>query len=179
MAARGQLVATNITVHATDEHCFRATGTGTDALTLSESNMAGSRYDRPGASQSFYACRGRHVVPIELERRAGVPVAHFRLTLARVKATLLDAHSREALMRLGLRRDDLVQPDNSICLELADVGRAAGCDGLLVPSVAVDGEVVVVIWREAVPDAVSIVSWTIVSAHCPESTGTDDWPLST
>jgi RES domain-containing protein len=160
-------------VVATDEHCFRATGIATAATSLAPVSKRGARYDRRNSSESFCATRAQETLRDELERGTdGIRVAHFRVSLVRVKAALLDAYTREGLLRLGLRHDDLTAPDNTKCLELADVAREIGCAGLIVPSAAVPAATNIVIWREAVPDAVDVISWTIVEMPY-RSTGTD------
>jgi hypothetical protein len=178
MAATGQLLSQGISprILTTEELCFRATGAGIDATDLDPVNKAGSRYDRRGASQSLYATRGRHALQLELERRAGVPIARFRISVIRVRAVLLDAHTAAGLLSLGLRRGDLVEEDNTICLELADLARDSGCGGLIAPSVVAEEEASIVIWREAVSDAVSVISWTILTTRYAQSTGTDPQP---
>jgi len=40
-------------------------------------------------------------------------------------------------------------------------------------SAAVEEAANIAIWREAVPDTVSVISWAIVRTRYPESTGTD------
>jgi RES domain-containing protein len=165
MAASGRLATEGITpmLVSADERCFRATGTDTDATDLAPLSRSGARYDHPGGPQSLYASRRQHVAHAELERRAGVGVARFRITTIQVKALLLDAYTREGLLRLGLRRGDLVQADKIVCRELAEMARASSASGLLVPSAAVDDELNVVIWREAVPEVVRVLNWRIAS----------------
>ncbi len=155
-------------VLAVDQHAFRATGTDIDATELAARGR-GTRYDRPGEPQSFYATLHRHVAAIEIERRAHVPLSRFRLTTVRIRGSLLDAFGPEGLALLGLRRVDLVQRENSVCLELADFARAAGCSGLLVPSAMLEAHANVVIWHEAVPEVVRVLNSRVLEIrHPPE-----------
>jgi RES domain-containing protein len=153
---------------AVDQHAFRATGTDIDATELA-SRGRGTRYDRPGEPQSFYATLHRHVAAIEIERRARVPLSRFRLTTVRINGSLLDAFGPEGLALLGLRRADLVRRDNDTCLELADFARAAGCSGLVVPSAMLEAHANIVIWHGAVRKVVRVLNVRILEIrHLPE-----------
>jgi RES domain-containing protein len=157
-----------------DQYAFRTTGLDQEATALRTVGR-GTRYDRLGAPQSFYATLHPHVAVIELERRH-VPVARFRLTTVRIKGVLLDAFAPEGLSALGLRRGDLTKRDNSICLAVADIARGAGCSGLLVPSAQVTDQANVVIWREAVAQVVRVLNVRIMTSRHPpgeESMGAD------
>lgn len=153
-------------VLAVDQHAFRATGTDIDATELAAKGR-GTRYDRPGEPQSFYAALHRHVAVIEIERRAHVPLARFRLTTVRIKGSLLDAFAPEGLAVLGLRRGDLVKRDNATCLELVDLARRAGCSGLLVPSAVLEEHANVVIWHDAVQEVVRVLNTRILAMRYP------------
>jgi RES domain-containing protein len=153
-------------VLAVDQHAFRATGTDVEATELAAGGR-GSRYDRVGEPQSFYATLHRHVAVIEIERRTGVPLARIRLTAVRIKGSLLDAFGPEGLAALGLRRIDLIRRDNSTCLKVADLARSAGCSGLLVPSAVLEEHANVVIWHEAVPKVVRVLNERILALRYP------------
>jgi hypothetical protein len=43
----------------------------------------------------------------------------------------------------------------------------------VIPPFSVEEAANIAIWREAVPDTVSVISWAIVRTRYPESTGTD------
>jgi hypothetical protein len=148
-------------IRSVDQHAFRATGTNVDAIELAVRGR-GTRYDRPHEPQSFYATLHRHVAAIEIERRARVPLSRFRLTTVRIKGSLLDAFGPEGLAVLGLRRSDLVQRDNSLCLELADFARGAGCSGLLVPSAMLEAHANIVVWHAAVREVVRVLNVRIL-----------------
>lgn len=156
-----------------DRRAFRATGTDTDAIELAVRGR-GTRYDHPGDPQSFYATLQRHVAATEIEQRAGVPLSRFRLTTVRVKGPLLDAFGPEGLAVLGLRRSDLVQRDHSLCLQLADFARGAGCSGMLVPSAMLEAHANIVLWHRAVPSAVRVLNVRVLEIRDPyeESAGT-------
>jgi len=161
---------------AIDEEGFRATGVETDATDLPEFSKWGARYDLPNGPRNFYVALQERVASAELEGRVGERLVQYRLTRVRIQAQVLDAYSPEGLLGLGLRRDDLVARDNAVCLELAELARSLpACQGLLVPSAAVAGSANVVIWREAVPETVRVISWMIVTMGYPppeEATGT-------
>jgi RES domain-containing protein len=165
MAASGRLATEGVepALVSFEGRCFRATGTDVGATDLESSSRRGARYDRPGDPQSFYASRKRHVALAELERRGGIQIAHFRITAVQAIGLLLDAYTRQGLLRLGLRRVDLVQTDNAVCLEVAELARANHASGLLVPSAAVEDESNVVFWQEVVPSAIQVLNWRIAT----------------
>jgi RES domain-containing protein len=149
-----------------DRRAFRATGTDTDAIELAVRGR-GTRYDRPGEPQSFYATLQRHVAATEIEQRAGVPLSRFRLTTVRIKGPLLDAFGPEGLAALGLRRSELVRRDNSLCLELADFARGVGCSGMIVPSAMLEAHANVVVWHQAVRSAVRVLNVRVLEIRDP------------
>jgi RES domain-containing protein len=144
---------------------YRATSPGlhpTDDLQL-ESYRAG-RYHRARSPQPFYAAKTEEGAWAEVDKNATSHVANVRLTLVQVSADVLDAASFEGLAALDLRRRHLVRKDTRLCLELADLAREIGSDGLLVPGAAAAGTNIV-IWHDQVASTVEIVSSEIVSRN--------------
>jgi RES domain-containing protein len=145
-----------------DEEFWRFTAPKTVATDLRSICPVGSRYSEPRTAQPWYGSREKLVALKEIERHASAPIADARLTLAHIKATVIDAYSPSGLSALRLTRHDLTLADNRACLELARLAREIGAPGLLVPSAAVPAEANIVIWRDDVGLAVRVIRWTIL-----------------
>jgi RES domain-containing protein len=115
------------------------------------------RYHRAGDPGAWYAStteRGawaelfRHhtsseLSPFEVRRRIG----RARVENLRV-LDLTDPRVRETL---GVTDDDLTSDDLTRCQALGEAARAAGLDGVLAPSAALAGEVILVVFPAGTP----------------------------
>ncbi len=129
---------------------------------LVEQAYRAGRYHEARSPQPFYAAATEEGVWAEVEKHATAPVASVRMTHVRVSANLLDALSRDGLAALAITRRDLTRKGTRRCIELAQLAREVGSQGLLVPSAALSGGTNVVIWRGEVPHTVEIISSEIV-----------------
>jgi RES domain-containing protein len=156
-----------------DMECHRVTGPSIVATDLAAVSARSGRYHLAGWPQPLYASALRETALAEIERHASSPISGARVTIMAIEARLLDAYTPKGLTALGLRRRELVRRDHRRCIELSELARAVGSQGLLVPSAAAAGEANVVIWREDVASATRILRWEITTYPPPEEpTGT-------
>jgi RES domain-containing protein len=126
-------------------------------LDLASPAAGPGRYHRAGDDGAWYASmteRGawaelfRHhtsneVSPFEVRRRIG----RARVENLRV-LDLTDPRVRETL---GVSDDDLIGDDFTRCQALGEAARAAGFEGVLAPSAALAGEVILVVFPSGTP----------------------------
>jgi RES domain-containing protein len=126
-------------------------------LDLASPAAGPGRYHRAGDDGAWYASMTEHgawaelfrhhtsneVSPFEVRRRIG----RARVENLRV-LDLTDAQVREAL---AVTEDDLTSDDLTRCQTLGDAARAAGLEGVLAPSAALAGEVILVVFPSGTP----------------------------
>ena len=117
-----------------------------DPLKVEGSLRHGGRYNPIGAFGALYCGESPAVCAAEIRKRAArQPVLTYRL--ARIQVHLqrvLDLTDPPAAAAFGLRPDDLIGQDWEPTQRLAAQARAAGFEGLLVPSAAGPGRNLVV-----------------------------------
>lgn len=106
----------------------------------------GGRYNPMGAFGALYCGESRAVCLAEIRKRAaGQPVSPHRLVRSRVALhRVLDLSDPATLAALDLRPEDLVGDDWQRTQRLGSQARAAGFEGLLVPSAAGPGNNLVI-----------------------------------
>lgn len=106
----------------------------------------GGRYNPLGAFGALYCGESGAVCAAEIRKRAaGQPVSRYRLVGIRVELhRVLDLTAPATLAALDLRPEDLVGDDWQRTQRLGALARAAGFEGLLVPSVAGRGHNLVI-----------------------------------
>ncbi len=117
-----------------------------DPLSVQGSLRHGGRYNPSGIFGALYCGESPAVCVAEIRRRAaGQPVFPYRLARIRIQLhRVLDLTEPVALMALGLRSEDLIGDDWQRTQQLAARARAAGYEGLLVPSAAGPGRNLVI-----------------------------------
>jgi RES domain-containing protein len=117
-----------------------------DPLSVQGSLRHGGRYNPSGFFGALYCGESPAVCAAEIRKRAaGQPVSPYRLARIRVQLQrVLDLTDPETLGALGLRTEDLVGDNWQRTQRLAAQARAAGFEGLLVPSAAGPGRNLVI-----------------------------------
>ena len=117
-----------------------------EPLSVQGSLRHGGRYNPMGAFGALYCGESRAVCAAEIRKRAaGQPVSPYRLVRIRVALhRVLDLTDPATLAALDLRPEDLVGDDWQRTQRLGAQARAAGFEGLLVPSAAGAGHNLVI-----------------------------------
>jgi RES domain-containing protein len=115
----------------------------------------GGRYDREGGPPVLYASQTRRGAWAELYRHhagSDVDVSLIRRRFGAVHIAglrVLDLADPDVRAAVGVCDDDLLTDDYTLCHDLADAARAAGLDGLRVPSGALPGTSNIVVFDHA------------------------------
>jgi len=117
-----------------------------EPLSVEGSLRHGGRYNPMGAFGAIYCGENPAVCAAEIRRRAQRhPVRRYRLARIRFELhRILDLTDPATLAALGLRAEDLVADNWEPTQRLAAAARAAGFEGLLVPSAAGPGRNLVI-----------------------------------
>jgi RES domain-containing protein len=125
-------------------------------LDVADPAVTSGRYHRAGGAGVWYASSSETAAWAELFRhheRGGVSPFEVRRLIGRVRfqaLKVLDLTDRRVREALGVSADDLAADDLSRCQAIAEHARAAGYDGVLAPSAALEGQKTLAIFASAV-----------------------------
>ena len=126
-------------------------------LDLTSPAAGPGRYNRAGDDGAWYASMTEHGAWAELFRHhISSELSPFevrrRIGRARVEnLRVLDLTNAQVRETLAVTEDDLTSDDLTPCQTLGDAARAAGLEGMLAPSAALAGEVILVVFPSGTP----------------------------
>jgi RES domain-containing protein len=126
-------------------------------LDLASPAAGPGRYHRAGDDGAWYASMTEHGAWAELFRHhTSTELSPFevrrRIGRARVEnLRVLDLTDPRVRETLGVTDDDLIGDDLTRCQALGEAARAAGFEGVLAPSAALAGEVILVVFPSGTP----------------------------
>lgn len=98
-----------------------------------------------------------------LQQRTHTPRAARRSAASSVSGRLLNVVDPDGQRGLQVSTADLIGPDLTLCHAIVHFALTLSVSGLLVPSAAMPQETNVVIFIDAVDDAISEISWTLMT----------------
>ncbi len=133
-------------------------------LDCADPAVVDARYQRRGQPGVWYASSRERSAWAELLRHTQSPeLSPFQLRrrVGRVQVTglrVLDLTDPRVRDQLGVGEDELVGDDYRPCQQLAELARAAGFDGLLAPSAALDGHLTLAVFAHVLTDPTKITA---------------------
>jgi RES domain-containing protein len=140
---------------------------GRNPLLVGGSRAIGGRYNPPGEFGALYASFEERTAIAEVARglaQRGIdPAAYaegrwWSYELDVTLSNVLDLTDADVLSAVGLRAEQLTGPNTSATRSVAAAARAAGFQGLIVPSAASPAEKNVVIFVEALEQPPAVLS---------------------